>query len=64
MKNYKIGDVVPVFITGCVSRYQAEILRLTEEGYPDRLRVVGDASWERFTLKPGDFILLEREDEC
>ena len=44
-------------ITGMTGHYKARVIEIDGRGNP-RLKVVNDETWNKFTLKPGDYIIM------
>lgn len=61
-ENYKVDDLVIIWITGNVQEYTAKVIGHDSMGYP-QLKVQGDPSWDKFTLKDGDYIIRRRASE-
>ncbi|MFY9461895.1 MAG: hypothetical protein WAP51_01700 [Candidatus Sungiibacteriota bacterium] len=54
-----VGDKVEIRITGMTGLFTAEVIGFDGERWP-RLKVLGDPSWARFTLKRDDFIFKRK----
>ena len=55
----KVGDKVEIRITGMSDLYTAEVIAFDGERWP-RLKVLGDPTWAKFTLKRDDFIFKRK----
>ena len=66
--SLKVGDKVEIRITGIAGLYTAEVIGFDgdpplQTGRWPRLKVLGDPSWARFTLKRDDFIFKRKLSE-
>ena len=53
----KVNDVLEIMITGMTGYYRARVIEIDSQG-DLRLKVINDETWNKFTLKPGDYIIM------
>jgi len=57
----KVGDEREIQITGVVGKFRGKVVEITEAGHP-YFKVLDNPSWDPFTLKPGDYIIMSDQD--
>ncbi len=56
-RGWKSGDQVRLRVTGCVPVHLASCIEIAPDG--PVFRITDDPSWLHYTLKPGDYVLIE-----